>query len=115
MTFHFDCIFYYVADLERSIRFYTDVLGFKLLSRDAVARFDVDGVLFEIVPSPRPVAAPQKGNGRLCLRVENVEEALQELKEKGVWVNPSQDKGAGVLGTFEDPDGNELCLWEYGT
>jgi len=36
MKFHFDCIFYYVSDLERSIRFYQDVLGFKLVSLDAV-------------------------------------------------------------------------------
>jgi 2-hydroxy-6-oxonona-2,4-dienedioate hydrolase len=35
MTLHFDCVFYYVSDLERSVRFYTDVLGFKLVSRNA--------------------------------------------------------------------------------
>lgn len=44
MKLKFDCVFYYVSDLERSIRFYTDVLGFKLSSRDFVARFFVDGV-----------------------------------------------------------------------
>jgi len=22
-------------------------------------------------------------------------------------------KSAGVLGCFEDPDGNEICLWQY--
>jgi hypothetical protein len=27
-------------------------------------------------------------------------------------VNPAEDKGNGVLGLFEDPDGNEICLWE---
>lgn len=51
MTFHFDCVFYYVSDLERSIAFYRDVLGFQLISQDVIALFDIDGVLFEIVPS----------------------------------------------------------------
>ncbi|HYA64611.1 MAG TPA: VOC family protein [Candidatus Sulfotelmatobacter sp.] len=113
MTFHFDCVFYYVKDLDRSICFYRDVLGFQFLSRDLVARFDVDGVLFEIVPSPHPREAPQNGNARLCLRVENAEQALQELKAKGVRASPPEDKGTGVLGTFQDPDGNEICLWQY--
>jgi hypothetical protein len=27
-------------------------------------------------------------------------------------VNPAEDKGNGVLGSFEDPDGNEIRLRE---
>jgi len=50
MTFHCDCIFYYASDLERSIRFYSEVHGCKFLWRDVVARFDSDGVLWELVP-----------------------------------------------------------------
>jgi len=113
MTFHFDCIFYYVSDLERAIRFYTDVLGFKCLSRDVVARFDVDNVLFEVVPSATKKSSPRTGNARLCLRVDSIEEALQALESKGVHTNPAQRKGKGMLGSFEDPDGNEICLWQY--
>jgi catechol 2,3-dioxygenase-like lactoylglutathione lyase family enzyme len=112
MVFHFDCIFYYVSDLERAIQFYRDVLGFKFLSRDVVARFDIDGVLFEIVPAPRH-QKPQSGNARLCLRVDNVEAALRDLKAKGVATGVWQDKDNGVLGSLEDPDGNEICLWQY--
>ena len=51
MDFHFDCIFHSVKDMETAIQFYRDVLGFKLVSRDEVARFDMDGVLFELVPA----------------------------------------------------------------
>lgn len=115
MELHFDCVFYYVSDLDQSVRFYRDVLGFALRSRDIVARFDVDGVLFEIVPSDGETPIPQTGNARFCLRVENVEEALRELSAKGVVTSPAQTKSNGVLGSFRDPDGNELCLWEYRT
>lgn len=74
---------------------------------------DVDGVLFEIVPAPQEKYIAGKGNGRLCLRVDSVEEALRELKAKGVRVRGAEDKDASVLGTIEDPDENEICLWQY--
>ena len=109
----FDCVFYYVSDMERSIRFYQDVLGFKFVSRDIVARFDVDGVLFEIVPAPGESTLRGAGNARLCLRVDDVEDALKALQAKGARTGRAQRKATGVLGTVEDPDGNEICLWQY--
>jgi len=112
MTFHFDGVFYYVSDMERSIRFYAKVLGMKLISRDVVARFDIDGVLFEIVPSSAKPELPQRGDARLCLQVDRVEESLRELQSKGVRTSHVHDEGSGVLGSFEDPDGNEICLWQ---
>ncbi len=115
MTFHFDCVFYYVSDVDLAIHFYRDILGFRFVSRDVVARFDLDGVLFEVVPSAAKTKLEHAGNARLCLRVENVEEALQELKARGVLVHHAIDKSTGVLGSFEDPDGNEICLWQYAS
>ena len=106
--FHFDCVFHYVSDMDLAVRFYRDVLGFKLISRDVVARFDIDSVLFELVPSAAEVKLHAKGNARLCLRVENVERTLNDLRAKGVRTAPAVDKGTGVLGSFEDPDGNRL-------
>ena len=39
---------------------------------------------------------------------------MQELRLKG---GPKSitDEGDGILGCFEHPDGNELCLWQYKT
>jgi catechol 2,3-dioxygenase-like lactoylglutathione lyase family enzyme len=111
--FHFDCVFHYVSHMDLAIRFYRDILGFKLISRDVVARFDIDGVLFELVPAPAKGSLLTPGNARLCLRVENVQQALNDLRAKGVRIGPAVDKGTGVLGSFEDPEGNEICLWQY--
>jgi catechol 2,3-dioxygenase-like lactoylglutathione lyase family enzyme len=110
---HFDCVFYYVSHLERSVRFYQDVLGLKLISQDVVARFDIDGVLFEVVPAPDQSVLQQAGNARLCLRVDDVEKALAELQAKGVRTSRAESKEGGKLGSFEDPDGNTICLWQY--
>ena len=112
MEFHFDCVFYYVSAMEPALRFYRDILGLKLISRDEVARFDIDGVLFEIVPTGKG-NLPAGGNARLCLRVDSVAQALEQLRARGVRTGAAVDKGTGVLGSFEDPDGNEICLWQY--
>ena len=113
MEFHFDCLFYYVSDMDASIRFYRDVLGFRLTSRDVVARFDIDGVLFGTgarCSQKQPSCARERAS---CLRVESVEQALKELRAKGVRTASAVAKGTGVLGTFEDPDGSGICLWQY--
>jgi len=112
LEFHFDCVFHYVSHMDLAIRFYRDILGFKLVSRDIVSRFDIDGVLFELVPAPVKGSPLAPGNARLCLRVENVEQALNELRAKGVRTGPAVDKGTGMLGSIEDPEGNEICLWQ---
>jgi catechol 2,3-dioxygenase-like lactoylglutathione lyase family enzyme len=113
MYFEFDAIFYYVFNLDQAVRFYTDVLGFKLVSRDVVARFDVGGVLFELVPTADRSKLTGSGNARLCLRVPSVAEALEILQQKGVRTSAAEDEHNGILASLWDPDENELCIWEY--
>lgn len=109
----FDCFFYYVSDVDRSIRFFSEVLGLSLSSRDEVARFLIDGVLFELVPTSDPSRLSGNGNGRLTLEVPDIRAAVLQLESKGVPVQPVQQVSNGLLATFNDPDGNELVLWQY--
>ncbi len=113
MPHHFDCVFYYVSEMDRAIAFYRDVLGFKFVSRDVVARFDLDGVLLELVPAPDPGKLRGEGNGRLALRVDDIEQVLSDLRGQGVAATPAENKGTGILAFFRDPDDNEICLWQY--
>lgn len=113
MTFQFDCVFYYVSDLDRAVAFYTGVLGLKLSSRDAVARFDLDGVLLELVPAPDEAGAQGRGNARLCLKHDDLQRALGELQSKGIATSAVQERQGGLLASFQDPDGNEICVWQY--
>jgi predicted enzyme related to lactoylglutathione lyase len=69
-------------------------------------------VFLELVPALCEGRLPGNRNAHLCLRADNVEAALLELKSKGTHVKEIQDKGDGLLGSFEDPDGNEICLWQ---
>jgi catechol 2,3-dioxygenase-like lactoylglutathione lyase family enzyme len=112
MEFHFDCVFYYVKDLDRAIEFYTSVIGLRLTSRDTVARFDIDGVLFELVPSQEPATLSGRGNARLTLSVSEIEAATIALRRQGVPVSNVRDVSNGRLAALTDPDGNEIMLWQ---
>lgn len=111
--FSFDCVFYYVSELDRAIHFYTTVLGFRLSSRDAVARFYIDGVLFELVPTDEPALLMGGGNARLTLEVDDIESTLQDLRTKGVRTSAVRTVSNGRVGSLYDPDGNEICVWQY--
>jgi catechol 2,3-dioxygenase-like lactoylglutathione lyase family enzyme len=109
----FDAVFYYVTDMETSIAFYRDTLGLPMISRDSVTRFDLDGVLIELVRVPPGSVVPGNGNARLCFAVSDLNETLQQLHARGIRTSDIKNKKGGKLATFRDPDGNELCLWEY--
>lgn len=111
--FQFDCVFYYVHDMEKAISFYSDVLGLRLTSRDVVARFDIDGVLFELVPMRDEGELTGDGNARLCLKVKDITQAVEYLSTMGTHATEIQKVENGKLSSFEDPDGNEICLWQY--
>ncbi|HZQ71053.1 MAG TPA: VOC family protein [Terriglobales bacterium] len=113
LNVRFDAVYYHVTDMERSIRFYCDILGMQLVSRDYVARFDLNGVLFELVPSPAGIALTGTGNARLSLCAANIHEASEALQARGVATTPITKEDGGLLSFFHDPDGNELCLWQY--
>ena len=108
----FDAVYYHVSDMERSVAFYRDTLGFPLTSRDYVARFDVDGVLFELVPNPPGNVLAGTGNARLSLGVTDIQQATRQLQARGVTTTPVKQEPGGLLSFFKDPDGNELCLWQ---
>jgi len=113
MKFKFDAVFYYVSDLDRSVQFYRDVLGFNLHSQDFVGRFYMHDLLFEIVPTSDDSKLGGNGNARLCLKVDDIHSSISELRAKGVAVQDPETKGNGYLSCFRDPDGNEVCLWQY--
>jgi predicted enzyme related to lactoylglutathione lyase len=110
--FSFDAVYYHVTNMDKAIAFYRDILGFPLKSRDYVARFEVDGVLFELVPAHEGDTIAGPGNARISLGVKDIEAAIGYLSSKGVKATPAKQEVGGMLSLFHDPDGNELCLWQ---
>jgi predicted enzyme related to lactoylglutathione lyase len=78
-----------------------------------VARFDIDGVLFELVPTNDSSHLSGTGNARLTLGVDDLYQAAAALTSQGVIVSAMHKVQNGVLASFNDPDGNEIILWQY--
>jgi hypothetical protein len=77
-----------------------------------VARFDVDGVLFELVPTADAALLNGHGNARLTLAVTDLDAAVRALHAQDVPVSGVRAVVNGRLASVMDPDRNELVLWQ---
>ncbi len=107
-----------VADMERAVAFYRDVLGLPLLEREeGCALFDAGGgALFELWPqglASAEMKQPERQSLRVALRVENLAAAVSELQARGVRFcgEMGEYKGARWI-NFADPEGNRWELKE---
>ena len=107
---HIDHIGIAVKAIGQAGKFYTDILGLKIANVETVAEQKVNVAFIPITDSEvellestepdGPVAKfiDSKGEGvqHIAFRVENIEEALEELKAKGVrLIDQTGRKGAG--------------------
>jgi lactoylglutathione lyase len=96
-----------VEDLRRSIAFYQDVLGLEKINEwPAGAIFDIAGVSLGIELKAQP---------EICLLVDDVDKAYQDLKDKGVkFVTEPKDQPWGSrTATFIDPDGKSFTIESF--
>jgi catechol 2,3-dioxygenase-like lactoylglutathione lyase family enzyme len=108
----------FISSMDRAVQFYTETMGLRLAERYGNDWATVQaGNGFTIglhPPSPKYAAPGTKGGMMIGLEVdESVEGLMKTLGEKGVRIPGGIEAGAG--GKFlhiEDPDGNEIYLWE---
>ena len=114
------------ADYQQSKYFYTQILGFEIIQeihREERQSFKLDLALngryiVELFSFPDPPKRPSRpeatGLRHLAFGVEDLEEAVETLKEKGVEVEPIRvDEHSGKRFTFfADPDQLPLELYE---
>jgi len=107
---HIDHIGIAVKSIRQSSKFYTDILGLKIKDIESIVDQKVNVAFLPITDSEieilesthpdGPVAKfiDSKGEGiqHIAFRVENIEEALEDLKIKGVkLIDQEPRKGAG--------------------
>jgi predicted enzyme related to lactoylglutathione lyase len=107
-----------VANMDNSIRFYTEVLGLQLTNRfgnDWATVSAGEGLTIGIHPaSPKYPHPGTKGSIILGLDIDvPIEKAVSRLARHGVDVKSSIVRSEpGNFAHLEDPDGNDIYLWE---
>jgi glyoxylase I family protein len=114
---------YQVSDVERSVVFYTQVLGFTLDHQQLSAFASVSLSALKIFLSgpgasgSRPMANGQRqepgGWNRVVLRVEDLAACIARLRTAGAHFRNDMEVGpAGKQIQLLDPDGNPIELFE---
>ena len=95
------------SDMKKAVSFYEQTLGLEKMGEwPTYAIFDIAGVSFGLEP---------KAKLEICLLVDDVDKAYQNLKDKGVkFVTEPKDQPWGVRdATFVDPDGNKFVIESF--
>ena len=114
---------YQVTDVQRSIDFYTETLGFNLDRQQLPAFGQVSVGDLKLVLSgpgasgsrPMPDGRPQEPGGwnRVMLEVKDLPARITELQDRGVRFRNEMEVGPGGRQVqVEDPDGNPIELFE---
>lgn len=126
MKFKFEYTGIRVRDLDRSIAFYTEVLGMKLLGRSKIpkTRGEVASVASEgnehtlelnWYADDSPVAEPYRSGDELdhlAFGVEDLEEAMAHLKERGYPEALRVETERSAWAYVKDPDGIYIEIFQ---
>ena len=119
-----------VTDIERSSRFYADVMGWKSVASTAgpvpIARFIRDGQRVQLASIPGPPRTPRHevhhlGLSHMTVATGPARDTMKRLAENGVRIRehtlssfvPGQESD-GTQFLFEDPDGNIIETFAAG-
>lgn len=123
LGFRAGAIRYFVADVDRSVAFYSSRLGFKMEHRPGppFAKMTKDGLTLWLSGPASSAARPMPdgrrpepgGWNRLVLEVRDLPARIAELEKAGIRFRNQMVTGPGgkqILG--EDPDGNPIEFFE---
>jgi len=111
---HFSHSVVFVSDMDRSLAFYRDILGFSVrCASPKWTEFDTPGVTLalHLADGPARIASQQEktlaGQCQLGVSVEDIEAFHKEMIAKGVAClqSPKGEDFGGKLALYADPDG----------
>ena len=109
-----------VSDVEKSTKFYTEIVGCKFLSArpdKKITFLDAGGVCVLLIKRPAPInRAPLEGSDGVhhafMIDAAEFQSAVEMLRARGVEIFFEEDRRGGVIDGprvyFRDPDGNAL-------
>lgn len=116
-------VVFYVRDLERSLAFYRDLLGFKEVGRifNGAAAALTSGrthhelLLIQVGDAPGPPTGRHRGLYHIGIKVgdslEELRQAKRDLERAGIPIDGMSDHTVSQSLYLKDPDGNEVELY----
>lgn len=113
-------VVFYVKDLERSLAFYRDLLGFKEVGRifNGAAAALTSGrthhelLLIQVGEAPGPLQGRRRGLYHIGIKVgdslDELRVAKRELEQAGVEIDGMSDHTVSQSLYLRDPEGNEV-------
>jgi catechol 2,3-dioxygenase-like lactoylglutathione lyase family enzyme len=115
LTRRLDHVYYWVADMDRAVAFYRDVLDLPLVrqSGDEWAEFDCGEARLALHGAVHGHAPPPGGATAVFL-VDDLDDARAALSARGVtFGHEGGVEGFARFLAFADPDGNTVQVIEY--
>lgn len=116
-------VVFYVKNIEASLRFYRDLLGFQEVGRifhgkaSALTggRTHHELLLIQVGDAPGPPSGPRRGFYHIGIKIgeslEELREAKQELERLGIPITGMSDHTVSQSLYIKDPDGNEVEVY----
>ena len=113
-------VVFYVKDLEQSLAFYRDLLGFQEVGRifNGAAAALTSGrthhelLLIQVGDEPGPLSGRRRGLYHIGIKVGDslgeLREAKKDLEQSGVTIDGMSDHTVSQSLYLQDPDGNEV-------
>jgi lactoylglutathione lyase len=105
-------VYLYVSDMERSLRFYREVLGIPLEGDGDWQEAALGGTRFALHRSHEGIGELSSGTVHIDLEVADVEAASERLRTVGHAVTEVVRDEWGAAVQIVDPDGYELYLFQ---
>ena len=96
-----------VTNLDASIKFYTEIIGFTLKNRYGDHWADIEGPGISIGLHPTGKDIVKGDNMQIGLRVPDLDKAMSELLNKGITFKQNDDDQVRLV-SFTDLDGNVM-------
>jgi predicted enzyme related to lactoylglutathione lyase len=110
-----DYVYFWTTDMDRGVKFYSEVLGLPLSRRDGSrwAEFEVGNVRFALHGAAE--GSITETGGTVVFRVDDLDTARADLEARGAVFeeHAGEVEGYARFASLRDPDGNRVDLIEY--
>ncbi len=105
-------VYLYVSDMDRSVRFYRDLLGIPLEGDEDWTEATLGGTRFALHATHEGIGELSSGTIHVSLEVADADVAAERLRAQGLETRETMRDEWGTAVEVVDPDGYRVYLFE---